>query len=206
LIDKVEDPERMIKQMIREMEQSILQSKNGVVEAIASEKKLFQELENNRRQAAEWLQKAEAALRAGKEDMARSALARKKEHDDIANALTPTWESAKATSERLKNQLRALEAKLEEARRKRASLVARQRGAEARDQMDKTLSGFDQGYLAQRQFDRMEDKIADMETRVAAKDELEWSSSPLEKEFLELEVQSEVDDELAKLKRKIAED
>jgi len=205
LIDRVEDPERMVKQIIREMEENILRAREGVVDAIASEKKLQKELESNRQQAVEWLGKAETALRNGKEDLARAALARKKEHDDIIKALEPAWQSANVTSERLKNQLRGLEAKLEEARRKRSTLVARQRAAEARDQLDKTLSRFEDGFAAQQQFSRMEDKVADMEARTAALDELERSSSPLEKEFLDLEIQQDVESELEKLKAKLGQ-
>lgn len=206
LIDRVEDPERMVKQIIREMEENILRAREGVVDAIASEKKLQKELESNRQQAAEWLAKAEAALRDGKEDLARAALGRKKEHDDIVRALEPSWQSANATSERLKNQLRGLEAKLEEARRKRGTLVARQRAAEAREQMDRTLNRFDDGFAAHQQFSRMEDKVADMEARTAALDELQRTTSPLEKEFMDLEVRLEVDAELEKLKAKLSQD
>src|SRR5207244_5760138 len=81
LIDRVEDPERMIKQIIREMEDNIRKAKEGVIEAIASEKQLQKHLENHRRQSAEWLKRAEEALQANKEDLARAALARKKEHE-----------------------------------------------------------------------------------------------------------------------------
>ena len=80
LIDRVEDPERMIKQIIREMEDNIRKAKEGVIEAIASEKQLQKDLENHRRQSAEWLKRAEDALQENKEDLARAALARKKEH------------------------------------------------------------------------------------------------------------------------------
>lgn len=206
LIDRVEDPDRMIKQIIREMEENILRAREGVVEAIASEKKLEKELEHHRQQSGEWLGKAEAALRNGNEELARAALARRKEHDDICKTLEPSWQSSKATSERLKNQLHALENKLEEARRKRGTLVARQRAAEARDQIDKTLSRFDDGFAAHMQFGRMEDKVADMEARTAALDEISRAPSPLEKEFLDMEIEIEVDAELAKLKSKLQED
>lgn len=203
LIDKVEDPDRMIRQIIREMEESILRAREGVVEAIASEKRLQKELEYNQRQSDEWLKKAEEALRADREELARSALARKKEHDDICKALQPSWESARNTSESLKTQLRALEAKLEEARRKRGTLVARQKAAEARQQMGKTLSDFQTGVSAQMNFARMEDKVADMEAQTAALDELERDESQLEKEFFQMEVHNEVEAELLKLKDKL---
>jgi phage shock protein A len=204
LIDRVEDPERMIKQIIREMEENISKAKAGVIEAIASEKQLQKDLEQHRRQSAEWQKKAEEALLVNKEELARAALMRKKEHDNLIKALDPSWEAAKNTSERLKTQLHALEAKLEEARRKRSTLVARQRAAEARQHMDKTLANFQTGLDAQANFARMEDKVTEMETRAEAAAELSGDASQLEKDFLAMEVEQEVADELAALKKKVA--
>jgi len=204
LIDRVEDPERMIKQIIREMEENISKAKEGVIEAIASEKQLQKDLEQHRRQSSEWQKKAEEALQVDKEELARAALMRKKEHDNIIKALEPSWEAAKNTSERLKTQLHALEAKLEEARRKRSTLVARHRAAEARQHMDKTLANFQAGLDAQANFARMEDKVTEMEARVEAAAELHSDASQLEKDFLAMEVEQEVDNELAALKRKAA--
>jgi phage shock protein A len=205
LIDRVEDPERMIKQIIREMEENITKAKEGVIDAIASEKQLQKDLEYNRQQSAEWLSKAEQALQASKEDLARGALVRKKEHDNIIKALEPSWEAAKSTSENLKTQLRALEAKLEEARRKKGTLVARQRAAEARQHMNKTLTNFEAGLNAQENFDRMESKVSEMEARTEAMAELSSNNSQLEKDFWKMEAEQEVEDELAQLKKKIKE-
>ncbi len=203
LIDKVEDPERMIKQVIREMEENIDQAKQGVIEAIASEKQLYKELKSHQEQAVQWKQKAETALKADKEDLAREALMRKKEHDKIATTLASSWASAKNTSDRLKSQLQALEKKLDEAKQKRASLVARQRAAEAHQQMDSTLKQFEKGRDAQRKFDRMEEKVADMEARSEAIDEINQQASQLEKEFWALEVDQDVEDELVALKKNL---
>jgi phage shock protein A len=202
LIDRVEDPERMLKQIIREMEESINRAKEGVIDAIASEKQLRKDLEHHRRQSAEWHQKAEEAVNAGQEDLARMALTRKKEHDNILKALEPSWEAAKATSEHLKSQLYALEAKLEEARRKRSSLVARQRAAEARQYMDSTLSHFRDGLDAHANFARMEGRVTEIEARAEAMAEVHSSVSKVEKEFLDMEVKKEVENELAALKKK----
>jgi len=125
LIDRVEDPERMVKQIIREMEDNIRIAEEGVIDAMASEKQLQKDLEHHRHEATTWRQRAEEALRADQEDLARAALMRKKEHDQIITTLEPAWEAVQHTSEQLKAQLHALEAKLEEARRKRSTLVAR---------------------------------------------------------------------------------
>ncbi|MCI0429425.1 MAG: PspA/IM30 family protein [Rhodospirillales bacterium] len=203
LVDRVEDPERMVKQLIREMEENIQQAKEGVVDAIASEKRLEKELELNRGQCEDWGKKAEQALRNGNEALARNALVRKNEHEEVYRALEPSWQASRNTSERLKAQLRALEAKLEEARRKRSTLVARQRAAEARQQIDKTLSAFDAGIAAQANFTRMEDKVAEMEARTAALDELGDDASQLEREFLDMRISAAVEDELTELRKKV---
>ncbi len=203
LIDRVEDPERMVKQIIREMEDNISKAKEGVVEAIAGEKQLQKELENNQKQVADWLGKAQIALQNNNEELARAALARKKEHEAICKALEPSWLSAKNTSDRLKSQLKALEAKLEEARRKRTSLAARQHAAQARQQMDKTLEHFQAGIKAQSNFDRMEEKVASMEAHVEALEELRNDASQLELEFLDMELNAEIDAELLSLKQQV---
>ena len=205
LIDRVEDPERMIKQVIREMEENNRKAKEGVIDAIASEKQLQKELESNRAQSQNWLAKAEEALLKDNEELARSALARKNEHDNICKALEPSWQAAKNTSVKLKTQLKALEAKLEEARRKRSSLVARQKAAEARQQMDDTLTSLEAGIRAQTNFSRMEDKVVEMEARTEAMDELSDDSSQLERDFLEMETNAEIEEELKNLKKKISD-
>ncbi len=203
LMDRIEDPERMIKQVIREMEENINQSKEGVIDAIASEKQLLRELETHRHQSEEWLKKAQLALECDKEELARSALARKKEVDNILKNLEPAWASAKTTSEYLKKQLHQLESKLEEAKLKRSTLIARQRASQARQQMHKTVDKFQTGLDAQTRFDRMEDKVNYMEARTEALSELNDESSPLEKDFLKMEIDNDVEMELAALKVKI---
>lgn len=203
LLDRIEDPERMIKQIIREMEENIAQAKEGVINAIAGEKQLLKELEAQRQQSAEWLGKAQVALEADQEDLARAALARKKEIDNIIKSLEPAWQGAKVTSDRLKVQLHKLEAKLAEAKQKRTALLARQHAAQARQQMYKTVDRFQTGLDAQTKFDRMENKVTDMEARAAAIAELEDNASSLEKEFLQMAVDQEVEVELAMLKVKV---
>ena len=143
LLDRVEDPERMIKQIIREMEESIGNAKEGVIDALASEKRLNKELESHREQSNDWRLRAEKALQAGNENLAREALSRKKEHAQIAESLEKSWESARRTTERLKSQLKSLELKLDEAKRKKGGLIARKRMVKARDQMDRTLESMD---------------------------------------------------------------
>lgn len=201
LVDRVEDPERMIKQLIREMEENIASAKESVIDAMASEKQLAKELDSQRRQAEDWHKRARQALEAGNETLAREALARKKEHDQIVRNLEDSWQSAKRTSERLKTQLRALENKLDEARLKKGSLVARKRAAQAREQMGQVRDHLKVGLDTEASFGRMEDKIGEMEARLEAREELEGGYSEIEREFLKMEIDSEVEAELAALKK-----
>ena len=203
LVDRVEDPERMIKQLIREMEENIASAREGVIDAVASEKQLAKELEHQRRQAEDWQQRARRAMEAGNETLAREALLRRKEHDGIVANLEASWQSARRSSERLKTQLRALEAKLEEARLKKGSLVARQRAAQAREQMDQVNDRFQTGLNLNQSFGRMADKVGEMEARMEAREELYGDYSPIEREFLKLETDSELEAELAALRKQV---
>jgi phage shock protein A len=202
LIDRVEDPEKMIKQIIREMEENIDRAKQGVVEAVASEKLLRRDVEQHQKHAAEWHDKARSALKNGNEELARQALVRKNEHEKILASLNPALESAVNTSASLKAQLKALEAKLDEAKRKRSSLVARQRAAEARESMSKVGATLKVGHASHAQFGRMEDKVAEMEARSQAMGEV-YEGDSLEQEFEDLQSRQEVDAELAALKREM---
>ena len=203
LVDRVEDPERMIKQLIREMEENVISAREGVIDALASEKQLAKELDSQRRQAEDWYNRARRALETGNEMLAREALLRKKEHDGTVASLQASWESARRTSERLKAQLRALETKLEEARLKKSSLVARQRAAQAREQMDLVSDRFQTGLDLNNSYCRMADKVGEMEARMEARAEVYGEYSAMEREFLKMEVDTEVEAELAVLKKEI---
>jgi phage shock protein A len=203
LVDRVEDPERMIKQLIREMEENVNSAREGVIDALASEKQLARELDHQRRQSEEWHNRARRALENGNETLAREALLRKKEHDDLAKNLQGSWQSAKRTSERLKAQLRALEGKLEEARLKKSTLVARQRAAQAREQMDRVTDRFQTGLDLNHSLDRMAGKVDEMEARMEARAELYGEYSEAEREFMKMEVDAEVESELALLRREL---
>lgn len=206
LLDRVEDPERMIKQIIREMEMNISNAREGVVDAIASEKQLGKELDSHRDKAQEWRARGEQALRAGNEALAREALGRKQEHTQIADTMQKSLESATRTTTRLKDQLRALEMKLDEAKRKKGGLIARKRAVHAREQMDRTLACVDNARDMHSSLGRMEDRVLEMEARIEAREEVYDDSSEIEREFMTMQVNTEVEAELEALKKEIAAD
>jgi phage shock protein A len=201
LLTRAEDPEKIINQTIMDMHQAQYEARMEVAQAIAEGKKLERDLEAQRREAASWLEKAEQALKAGREDLAREALRRKKAAQDLADGLAEQLESHNATVEKLKTQLRALDAKIAEAERKRQLLIARQRRAQAQETVGAALSRTDtrKAFAA---FERMESKISQREDRLAAEAELAADLS-LEDDFAALGAESEIEDELAALKAKL---
>lgn len=202
LIDKVEDPERMIKQIIREMDENIRYSKEGVITAIASEKRLFRELEQHRVKHEEWQIRAGTAIKNNNEALARAALGQKKEQKKLINRIEPMWHAASRTSDDLKYQLRQLEDKLADAKLKRGTLVARQRAAQTQEYMTNTGIDFNTHLMAQDNFNRMEDKVMEMEARSQARSELEGKINLQEEIYEEMEIEAEINSEMDVLKKK----
>jgi len=203
LLDQMEEPERMMKQLIRDMEDHIREAKVSVVRAIAAEKQLFNQLQENRAQSVAWADKAEYALRNEQEELAKLALNRKLDYDRIADSLKPSWVTAKNTSTRLREQLKTMEANLLEISRKRSALVARQRAAKAQQSLSRTLANFKGGLDTQTKFTHMEERIAEAEAEAQAITEVIDEQESLEKEFAAQEKDLILEQELAVLKQKI---
>ena len=189
LIGKAEKPEKMLNQLIVEMNEQLIESKKAVAMAIADEKKLEREKENQAAQAKEWERKAMLAVTAGKDDLAKEALLRKQEYERAAVEYQKQWESQKASVDSLKESLRELQNKIEEAQRKKNLLVARAKRAEAQQKIQSTISSVSGNRSAFEAFDRMAAKVDQMEAQADAAKELEDLSKnvSLEKRFAELE-------------------
>ena len=201
-LDKAEDPEKMLNQITTEMQEQLVKVKQQVATTIALEKRLHKDSENAQEQAESWEEKATLALQQGKEDLAREALVRRNEHGSLAEDYKVQWEKQKVAVEGLKENLRTLERKIEEARRKKDLLIARQKRAKAQKLIHETMAGMKEN-SAFESFDRMEQKVTDTETRADASAEMsEMSQDPLEKEFADLG-KGNVDDDLAALKAKL---
>ena len=204
MLDRAEDPEKMIKMLIFEMEEQIGLARDGVAKAIAGEKKLEVNLAKNRSQAEDWHKKAETAIQLGDDDLARTCLARKKEHERIADSLQPQWERARQTSDSLKSDLRRLEERLDEAIRRRDGLVARQMAAEAQKEVQSIAPSFDRANRSFAKFDRMERRVEDMEAEAAAVSELSAMTDDPQRE-VDMKLQdAAVELELAVMKKQAA--
>ena len=140
LINKAEDPEKMLNQVLVDMKQQLVEAKKQVAVAIADEKRLKKQYEQERSKAEEWERKAMLAVKAGDDNLAKAALQRRSDHEEIAKTLQQQWEAQKASVEELKQALRGLDQKIEEAKRKRNILVSRQKRAEAQRTINETLS------------------------------------------------------------------
>ncbi|HVZ50086.1 MAG TPA: PspA/IM30 family protein [Gemmatimonadaceae bacterium] len=188
LISRAENPEKMLDQIVTDMKGQLASAKQQVAAAIADEKRLKDQAEGEVKAARDWEQKAMLALKENREDMARQALVRQGEHEQHAQQLQATWEAHAAETEKLKNQLRDLNDKIEEAKRKKNLLLARQRRAQAQQRIAQTMSSMSEK-SAFEAFARMEEKIDQNERMIKASSEIdeEFSGDRLAHDFKRLE-------------------
>lgn len=197
LIDRAEDPEKMIDQILRDMESNIVTARSQVAAMIAQEKELEANTQESRHLANEWGEKAKRAVDAGKDDLAREALRRKRDNQDNADGYEKQHAVQLQTVDRLKSQLQALESKYQQTMAQRDSLVARQRRAKATQKVaefSSTLSPLD----ASSELDRMERKIRSGEAQAAALTEMNDTS--FDAQFRELDYDVDIEKELEALK------
>ncbi len=204
-LSKAEDPEKIINQTLMDMRQAQYEARMEVAKAIATGKKIERDYEEHQETAESWMKKAEQALKAGREDLAREAIKRKQTDAALSEGLKEQLDSHDLMVDKLKTQLKALDAKIDEAERKRVALIARQKRVEAQkaltDSVDTAMSSAKTA-KALEAFNRMEDKLDGMEDQLAAREELDESLS-LEQELDALGYDHEVDDELSALKAQL---
>ncbi len=188
LIARAENPEKMLNQIILDMRDQLAKAKREVAAAIADERKLRQQLDEEIKQAREWEQRAMLAVKEGRDDLAKQALLRQQEAAERAGALEQTWAAQSAETEKLKNSLRQLNDKIEEAKRKRNLLIAKQKRAQAQKRIHETMAGLSDT-SAFEAFNRMAEKIEEQERQSIASAEVTeaLSGDTLEDEFKQLE-------------------
>ncbi|WP_037547624.1 PspA/IM30 family protein [Spirochaeta lutea] len=214
LISKSEDPEKMLNTLITEMNQQLIESKRSVAGAIADEKKLERQMQEMLNQAKEWERKAILAVRAAEkepdraahfEGLAKQALLQKKQCESDAEKYKEQWEAQHESVAKLKDALRGLQQRIEEAQRKKNLLLARSRRAEAQKRIQDQLSGISQS-SAFEAFDRMEARVDQIEAEADALKELDGpSNTSLEQQFAALEAGSggSADEMLENLKSRL---
>lgn len=199
-VSAAEDPEKILDQAIIDMQEDLVQLRQAVATAIASQKRMQQQVNQAQSEAANWDQRARLALQKEDENLAREALNRKKVQVETGTALKTQLDQQASTVDTLKRNLIALEGKISEAKTKKDMLKARAQAAKASEQLQKTVGNMGTG-SAMSAFERMEDKVLQMEARSQAASEL--AGSNLESQFAALEPGTDVDDELAAMKAQL---
>ncbi len=198
MVSKAEDPEKVLEQSIIDMQEDLVQLRQAVASAIATQKRTQQQYNQANSQASQWHSRAQLALQKGDESMAREALQRKKTYSETVAKVKESLDSQTAQVENLKRNLAALEGKISEAKAKKDMLKARMAAAKTQEQLNNTVGSLNNsGAMAA--FDRMEEKVLQMEARSQAAAELAGGGG-LEEDFLKLEASSDIDDELAAMK------
>ena len=207
LISSAENPEKMLNQILVDMRSQLAKAKQQVAAAIADEKRLRDQADAERKQADDWEKRAMLAVQEGRDDLAKQALVRQGEHFAHAEQLEVTWQAHQAETEKLKASLRDLNDKIEEAKRKKNLLLARQRRAQAQKRIAETMSSMSEK-SAFEAFARMEERIEQNERQIKASSEIdeEFSGDKLANDFKRLEKTSgsmSADMQLLALKQKM---
>ncbi|MBR1764368.1 MAG: PspA/IM30 family protein [Ruminococcus sp.] len=197
LLDKAEDPEKMVKQIIIDMEKEQEKCTNALGQAMGSQRQLGKQLEKAKAESASWENKAKAALAQGNTDLAKMALQRKVTADNQVTQYQQMYDTATAQVNTIKGQVDALKMKLDEARSKQSMLIARSKMADAQKNLAKTLGNMDSS-SAFSKLDKMEEKIEAKEAQAEAFSDLAGVSNEPDP-FAQLEQDSAVDAELARL-------
>jgi len=207
LISRAENPEKMLNQIILDMRDQLAKAKREVAAAIADERKLKAQVDEEVKQTRDWEHRAMLAVKEGRDDLAKQALVRQQEHAERVQVIQQTWQAQAGETEKLKGSLRQLNDKIEEAKRKRNLLIAKQKRAQAQRRIHETMSGLSDA-SAFDAFNRMADKIEEDERRNLAEAEVSeaLTGDTLESEFLKLQAgtgNADVDSKLTALKQQM---
>ncbi|MFS0673079.1 PspA/IM30 family protein [Ornithinibacillus sp. 179-J 7C1 HS] len=198
MLDKAEDPVKMLDQFLRDMGEDIREAEAAVAKQIANEKILKRKVEDAQAMVQKRQSQAEKAVGAGEDDLAKRALQEKKEYENQATLLQQSYEQAKNDSEVLKNKLDEMKKEYHEMNLKKDSLKARAEAAQTRTKINRSMSSIG-GDESRRGFERMEEKVLRFEAEAETSEDLSTQARTLDDEFKKLD--TDVDDELAELKK-----
>lgn len=199
MLDKAEDPEKLVKMMIREMEDTLVEIKANCAAAMATKKKIAREMEQVLDHAKNWGGKAQLAVDKGREDLAREALMEKRRFVERAEALENELDQAKALIAQYQDDIQKLEDKLGTAREKQRMLVERHRHVQQKRRAEESIRKFDTSSVLHR-FEAFEERIDRMEADADLVNK--YRRPTLEEEFATLEGDEELERELDELKQR----
>ncbi|MFB2646519.1 PspA/IM30 family protein [Raphidiopsis sp. BLCC-F218] len=200
LINKAEDPEKMLEQALLEMQEDLVELRQGVAQAIAAQKRTEKQYNDAVSEVSKWQHNAQLAVQKGDENLARQALERKKSANETSIALKISLDQQVTQVESLKKSLIQLESKIAEYKNKKDMLRARITAAKAQEQIGSMVTNMNSN-SAMAAFERMEEKVLMQEARAQSTAEL--AGADLDSQFARLEGSSDIDDELAALKASI---
>ncbi len=201
ILDKAEDPEKIVRLMIQEMEDTLVEVRSAAARSIADKKDLNRRLETLERDLNEWESKAELALRKGREDLAKAALVEKSRIAAATDAIRADYASVDDGLAKLNDDIARLESKLNDAKTRQKALLARHKTANSRLQARKKIYDYEIDDALVR-FEQYTRRIDDVEGRIEAYDM--GLPKDLNHEFASLEAEESVAEELANLKRRVA--
>lgn len=197
LIDRAEDPEKMVKQIIIDMQKELKKATEALGKAKASERLAKRQYDNAVAVSTDWESKAKSALQAGNTELAKQALAKKvKADEDVAN-YKEMYDTISAQTQAISNQVDTVKSKLEEAKSRQAMLIARSQMADTKKSLASSLGGIDASSASEK-FDRMEDKIIRKEAEADAFSDIAGTDNDSD-EFEKVQTDSKVDAELQRL-------
>ena len=199
LINESEDPEKVLEDAVMDMQDKLVQMRQAVAGAIATQKRLERQMTQNQLKAQEWYRRAQLALDKGNEELAKEALQRRQPYQQYVQTLQIQIEQQNNIIVKLKQDLRSLETKISQAKAKKDMYIARARSAIASQKIQE-LTGKVSASGYSNAFERMEAKVIELEARSEAIANLE--TDELEQQFAALEDGNNVDAELAKMKAK----
>jgi phage shock protein A len=202
MLDSAEEPEKMADEYLRQLNNELYEAKTNVAAAMADATKLNTKEAQYLAETEQWANKAEAALRAGNEELAKAALARKVQAQKLAQQYTDQSNAQDQQVEALQQALVQLETRIAETRAKKELIVAKKNRAQTQEAIQRTVRGLGD-ISAMDKLDQLEERVDDRLARADAMAKLEGDT--LESKFRDLERDSEVDSELAELKRKLGQ-
>lgn len=199
LLDKAEDPAKMVRLIIQEMEDTLVEVRSSSAKNLAEKKELTRQVTRFERNAEQWQEKAELALNKDREDLARAALMEKKKSVESAQTLLEELTHTDDHISKLQGEILQLQDKLTDAKTRQKAIVIREKSASSRLKVKENIHSTRVNNALNR-FDYYERKVDDIEAKV---DSYDLGSKSLADEISSLESDEKVDDELAQLKAKI---
>ncbi|MGB9723476.1 MAG: PspA/IM30 family protein [Chloroflexia bacterium] len=201
MIDQAEDPEKMVNEYLRQLQDQLYEARTTVAAAMADEDKLHRMWTSNQALADEWQAKAEAALRAGKEDLAKQALLRRRAFQQIADSYKAQYEAQDKQVEELQEALGKLEARIAEARTRREIIIAKKHQAETQEAIYRTVRTLGDSTTAFEGLATMEERVDERLARARAMAQLQGGVA--EAQLEDVEAEAAVAEDLAELKKKL---